>query len=203
VLRSERKRADILRAAEELFLARGYLGTSVDDVAAHARVSKPTVYAHFGNKEALFVEIVAAMTGDASDRVLHRASEAGDLDDDVARHLRAYAMRQLTVVLEPRLLQLRRLVIGEVARFPELASALFAAGPARAIAELTHVLAAYTERGLLRVDNPREAATHLNWLIMGSPLNEAMLLGDKGVPSKPALRRHIAEAVRIFVAAYS
>lgn len=112
-------------------------------------------------------------------------------------------MRQLAVVLEPRLLQLRRLVIGEVARFPELAGALFAGGPARAITELARVLVAYAERGLLRIDNPREAATHLNWLIMGSPLNEAMLLGDKSVPSKPALRRHIAEAVRIFVAAYS
>ncbi|MDN5748682.1 MAG: TetR/AcrR family transcriptional regulator [Pseudonocardia sp.] len=202
--RSARKRADILGAAEELFLAHGYLGASVDDVASRAHVSKPTVYAHFGNKEALFVAVVSAMTGDAGDRVLdHRAAESDELDDDVARHLRSYALRQLTVVLQPRLLQLRRLVIGEVARFPELADALFDGGPARAITELTHLVAAYAERGLLHVDDPRVAATHLNWLVMGAPLNVAMLLGDKGIPSEEALIRHVKEAVRIFVAAHS
>lgn len=199
-----RKRADILRAAEELFLAHGYLGASVDDVASRAHVSKPTVYAHFGSKEALFVAVVSAMTGDAGDRVHdHRACERGDLDDDVARHLRQYALRQLTVVLEPRLLQLRRLVIGEVARFPELADALFDGGPARAITELTSLVAAYAERGLLLVDDPPAAAKHLNWLVMGAPLNEAMLLGDKGIPGEEALLRHVTEAVRIFVAAHS
>ena len=68
--RAQRKRADVLAAAEELFLAYGYLGTDMDDLATRARVSKPTVYAHFGGKEALFVEIVSGMTGAASDSVL-------------------------------------------------------------------------------------------------------------------------------------
>lgn len=198
--RSAGKRADILGAAEELFLAHGYLGTNMDEVATHARVSKPTIYAHFGGKEALFVEVVSAMTEDASDRVHDRTTE---LDDDVARHLRAYATRQLSVVLDPRLLRLRRLVIGEVPRFPELAEALYAAGPARAVAELTHLVTAYAERGLLRIDDPHVAATHLNWLVMGAPLNEAMLLGDRGIPGKEVLLRHVTEAVRIFVAAHS
>lgn len=201
--RSVLKRTEILRAAEELFLAKGYLGASVDDVASRAHVSKPTVYAHFGSKEALFVAVVSAMTGDAGDRVHDHRIGADDLDDDVAGHLQRYALRQLSVVLEPRLLQLRRLVIGEVARFPGLADALFDGGPARAITELTGVVSAYAERGLLVVADPRVAATHLNWLIMGAPLNEAMLLGDKGIPDDEALRRHVTEAVRIFVAAHS
>ena len=198
--RTQRKRADVLAAAEELFLAHGYLGTNMDDVAARARVSKPTVYAHFGGKEALFVEIVSGMTGAASDSVL---ADPAPLDPDVSTHLREHALRQLAVVLEPRLLRLRRLVIGEVGRFPELARALFAGGPARAIAELSRIVAAYAERGQLRVADPHAAATHLNWLIMGAPLNEAMLLGDDAVPDDQALRRHVTEAVRIFVAAHT
>lgn len=196
--RSAGKRADILRAAEELFLAQGYPGTSVDEVAARARVSKPTIYAHFGGKEALFVEVVSGMTGGATDQVQDRPSE---VDDDVARGLRAFAMRQLTVVLDPRLLRLRQLVIGEAPRFPQLAEALFAAGPARAIGELARLVAVHAERGLLTVDDPRTAATHLNWMIMGAPLNEAMLLGR--VPDQEGLRRHVEEVVRIFVAAHS
>ncbi|RLV57110.1 TetR/AcrR family transcriptional regulator [Aeromicrobium phragmitis] len=202
--RSARKRADILAAAEALFLSRGYLGASVDDVARRAQVSKPTVYAHFGSKEALFVAVVSAMTGDAGDRVHDRRSwKPDDLGDDVAAHLQQYGLRQLTVVLEPRLLQLRRLVIGEVPRFPDLAKALFDGGPARAITELSGLIAAYAERGVLRVDDPHAAATHFNWMVMGAPLNEAMLLGDEGAPDELALQRHVTEAVRIFVAAYS
>jgi AcrR family transcriptional regulator len=198
--RSAGKRADILGAAEELFLAQGYLGTGMDEVAARARVSKPTIYAHFGGKEALFVEVVSTMTGGASDQVQNRTTE---VDDDVAGGLRAFATRQLTIVLDPRLLRLRQLVIGEAPRFPELAEALFTAGPARAIGELTRLVTAYAGRGLLRVDDARVAATHLNWLIMGAPLNEAMLLGHGAVPGHEALRRHVEEVVRIFVAAYS
>jgi AcrR family transcriptional regulator len=196
--RSAGKRADILRAAEELFLAQGYPGTGMDEVAARARVSKPTIYAHFGGKEALFVEVVSTMTGGATDLVQDRPTE---VDDDVTRCLRDFAVRQLTVVLDPRLLRLRQLVIGEAPRFPQLAEALFAAGPARAIGELTRLVTVHAERGPLRVDDPRTAATHLNWMIMGAPLNEAMLLGR--VPDREALRRHVEEVVRIFVTAHS
>lgn len=37
---------------------------------------------------------------------------------------------------------------------------------------------------------------------MSRPLNEAMLLGDRAIPSRAALRRHCREAVRIFLAGY-
>lgn len=50
---------------------------------------------------------------------------------------------------------------------------------------------------------PYVAPTYLNWLVMGAPLNEAMLLGDKGIPGEEALLRHVTEAVRIFLAAHS
>jgi len=60
--RSARKRNSLLLAATELFLEKGYDGTSMDDVAAKAAVSKPTVYKYFSDKERLFAEIVLAMT---------------------------------------------------------------------------------------------------------------------------------------------
>ncbi|MBM7831601.1 AcrR family transcriptional regulator [Agromyces cerinus] len=199
--RSERKRRAILAAAEDLFLRNGYLGTSMDELAELSEVSKQTVYAHFGSKESLFVELVSSMTAGAGDG-LHDLDEHPAPDGDVTGYLERYAADELAVVMTPRLLKLRRLVIGEVERFPDLARALYENGPARAIRSLAITMSALAERGLLSVDEPIEAATTFNWLVMGAPMNEAMLLGDGAIPDAAALRRHAAHAARVFVAAY-
>jgi len=195
------KHRAILDAAERLFLDNGYLGTNMEELAAIARVSKPTIYTHFGGKESLFVELVSSMTTAAGDKVHSRADEAAQ-NGDVERYLSDYAERLLGVILTPRLLQLRRLVIGEVSRFPELARALYVNGPQRAIASLAAVFEQLHSRGLLQIDDPFTAATQFNWLVMGAPMNEAMLLGDMAVPSPAVLRRHAQASARVFVAAY-
>ncbi|NOT73053.1 MAG: TetR/AcrR family transcriptional regulator, partial [Hyphomicrobium sp.] len=115
--RSARKRRAILGAATEVFLTGGYLGASMDEIAARSAVSKQTVYKHFASKEALFIEIVTGMTDEASGKVLNEMPDLGE-GKDLAEYLLNYAYRQLTVVLTPRIMQLRRLVIGEVSRFP-------------------------------------------------------------------------------------
>ena len=55
--RSTRKREAILDAATELFLTREYAGTSMEDIASAAAVSKQTVYKHFSDKQTLFREV--------------------------------------------------------------------------------------------------------------------------------------------------
>lgn len=199
--RSARKRAAILNAATEVFLRDGYPGASMDEIAALSAVSKQTIYKHFGSKEALFVEIVTSMTGAAGD-IVHNDVEDLGKDEDVKAYLEAYAWRQLSVVLTPRLMQLRRLVIAEVSRFPDLAEALYEHGPQRAVGLLAAMIERLAKRGLLTVDDPVMAATHLNWLVMSAPLNAAMLLGDRGIPRPAELKRQAEEGVRVFLAAY-
>ncbi|QUX27438.1 TetR/AcrR family transcriptional regulator [Nocardiopsis akebiae] len=199
--RSARKRRAILGAAEEVFLRGGYLGTSMDEIAALSGVSKQTVYKHFGSKEGLFVEIVTSMTSGAGDVVRDETPEP-DRVEDVEAYLRDYARRQLTVVLTPRLMRLRRMVIGEVARFPELARVLYECGPQRAIEGLAESFARLGERGLLAVGEPSRAASHFNWLVMSEPVNRAMLLGDEAIPTEAELCQHAEEGVRVFLAAY-
>jgi AcrR family transcriptional regulator len=199
--RSGQKRRAILDAATEVFLQKGYLATNMDEIAALAAVSKQTVYKNFPGKETLFLEIVSSVTNRASDRV---HSEMPDLaeGEDVAEYLQRYAYRQLSVVLTPRVMQLRRLVIGEVGRFPELARALFEGGPRRAMAAMAVLFERLADRGLLAIDDPAVAASQFNWLIMGEPLNRAMLLGDDAIPKSAELRRHAAAGVRVFLASY-
>ena len=61
--RSMAKREAILEAATELFLTREYAGTSMEDIAVAAAVSKQTVYKHFNDKETLFREVALGSVG--------------------------------------------------------------------------------------------------------------------------------------------
>ena len=184
-----------------MFLKSGYLGANMDEISAISGVSKQTVYAHFGSKEVLFVEVVGNITGEASNTV-HDSAPGSDHYADIAEYLLAYAVRQLTVVLTPRIMQLRRLVIGEVGRFPELARVLYERGPLHAMKTLARALERLSQEQRLKVTDPMVAASNFNWLIMAEPLNRAMLLGDEAIPTADELRRHAAEGVRVFLAAY-
>jgi TetR/AcrR family transcriptional repressor of mexJK operon len=199
--RSNRKRRAILEAATTAFLRNGYRGTSMDEIAALAAVSKQTVYKHFADKERLFSEIVVATVNEAGEpthaEVLN-LRDSGDLEAD----LRDLARRLLARVMQPRLLQLRRVVIGEAGRFPELGRTFYELGPGRTIAALADAFERFAERGLLELDDPALAAAHFNWLIMSIPLNQAMLFGQDDPPAPAQLDRYADTGVRVFLAAY-
>ena len=199
--RSDRKHQDILQAASAIFVAKGYEGTNMEEIAAKAGVSKQTVYKHFADKERLFSEIVTAEVDEIadpnSDEVL-KLRETGDLERD----LRRFARRQLRAVMEPRLLQLRRLVIGESGRFPQLGRLFYERGPGRTIDTLATMFERLASRGELELDDPRLAAAHFNWLVMSIPLNQAMLLGEDEPATSAQLNRYADAGVRTFLAAY-
>lgn len=56
--RKEARPAELLAAALDLFVEKGFAGTRLEDVAARAGVSKGTLYLYFANKEDLFKEVV-------------------------------------------------------------------------------------------------------------------------------------------------
>jgi AcrR family transcriptional regulator len=199
--RTDRKRAAITAAATELFLRDGYRGTSMDSVAAAAHVSKQTVYKQFADKEQLFIHVVRALVGATSDPV-YEAVRGLDATGGLEAKLRAVARRQLELVLQPELMQLRRLVIAEAERFPELGRAFLDQGPRRTMDALAEALGQLAASGRLRLDNPLVAAAHFNWLVMGAPLQQALLLGSDGVPLAAELDLWATAGVTTFLAAY-
>lgn len=199
---SMKKRVAILAAAEHAFLGGGYAAVTMDDIAESSGVAKQTLYAHFGSKDALFVELVMTMTRDAGDPVYADPTAVADLDD-LRDLLEGQLARQLDIVLNSRLLRLRRLVIGEVPRFPALAAALAEHGPQRAVESLAAQLTEADRLGIVTIPHPHAAATQLNWLVMGAPLNDAMLLGDQAVPRAGTRRTLVRRAVATFLAAYA
>jgi AcrR family transcriptional regulator len=66
------RREQLVSVGREVFAQRGYAGTSIEELAARADVSKPVVYEHFGGKEGLYAVVVDR----EMERVLDRFTSA-------------------------------------------------------------------------------------------------------------------------------
>jgi TetR/AcrR family transcriptional regulator, mexJK operon transcriptional repressor len=204
--RSERRRLAIIEAATDVFLRHGYLGATTDEVAARASVSKQTLYKHFPDKRHLFAEVILNTTVQVveglSGAVAATLREARDADD-VRRALRAVADAWHGGLLQPDVLRLRRLVIAEADRFPELGRAWFDRGFDRTLVILGEALKALADRGLLHgVTDPTLAAYQFAGLVMYQPMNQVMFAGTEAVPTADDLDRIAAAAVDVFLAVY-
>ncbi|GLI01754.1 TetR/AcrR family transcriptional regulator [Phytohabitans aurantiacus] len=199
--RSARARQAILDAATAVFLEKGYKGTSMDEVAAVASVSKQTVYKNFTDKRSLFTEIIHRGL-DRIDDLFSDVTGALAVTEDLERDLVALARQFVANLTQPRLLQLRRLVIAEADRFPELGRSYYERGPEHVHALLADAFSKLADRELLVVDDPTLAANHFTWLTTSIPVNRVMFCGSGETFTRAELERFADEAVRVFLAAY-
>lgn len=195
------KREAILEAAQTAFLANGYEAVTMDAISRDSNVAKQTLYSHFGSKESLFLELVRSQTRSASERV-HSVPQIVAIGDDARTMLGRVLNEQLATVLAPNLLALRRLVIGLLPQFPDLARELHEHGAQRAIRSLADLIRRLAAAGLLVVVDVERAATQLNWLVMGEPINRAMLLGDRAARDDLDIAEHVDASLDVFLAAY-
>ncbi len=191
----------ILEAAATLFLRNGYPGTSMDEIAGLAGVSKQTVYTHFADKQRLFTALVLRNT-ERVDEFVDAMSVALQDTQDVEKGLRQLARRYLSSVLQPQVLQLRRLMVGEAGRFPELAETYYERVPARTLEALASQLKGLDQRGLLRLAEPRLAADHFAALVLWVPLDQAMFRANDPEFTADQLERFANSGVDVFLAAY-
>jgi TetR/AcrR family transcriptional regulator, mexJK operon transcriptional repressor len=201
--RSERKRQVIIKAAAEVFVRHGYLGATTDAIAARASVSKQTLYKHFADKEQLYAEVIL----DASTGVLDALSSAtaSTLQDaqDVRKALRALADSFLSALLQPDYVRLRRLVIAEADRFPDVGAAWFEGPFDRSLVLVGEAMQRLADRGLLRsLGDPTRAAYQFAGLVMYQPMNQVMFAGTDVIPPADKLNRIADSAVDTFLATY-
>ena len=115
---TEKKRLDILAAAQEEFKEKGFLGASMDSLAKRAEVSKRTVYNHFPSKEVLFHNIVKQLCDSFSQAVNIEYQTNKPLDEQ----LYIAAMSEIKLLASDCFLDLNRITLAEFIRSPELAS---------------------------------------------------------------------------------
>ncbi len=198
--RSAAKRAAIVEAATGLFLNKGYDGASMDDVAAAANVSKPTVYNHFADKEELFADVVQA-TADNVDGLVRMVAETLGGAEDMRDGLTELARLFIAAIMRPQTLKLRRLVIANADRFPEVGLRWYSQGFERVLTTLASCFEQYGRQGALCINDPRLAAEHFVGLLLWIPVNRAMFTGNHR--SKRAdLDRYADAAVNAFLSGY-
>ncbi len=199
--RWDRKHRLIVEAAAATFLANGYAGTSMDDIAATAEVSKQTVYKHFADKKQLFADVVLATT-DQVTAVAEMVSAALADATNLEQGLSELARSLLTTLMQPEMLRLRRLVITTADQFPEIGTAWYQQGFGRVLAALASRFTDLTGRGLLHADDPLLAAHHFAGLLLWMPVNQAMFTGDH-TSSKAGLESYADTAAKTFLRAYA
>jgi TetR/AcrR family transcriptional regulator, mexJK operon transcriptional repressor len=200
-VRSARKRQTILSAGQQLFLRNGYQGTSMDQVAATAAVSKQTVYKHFGEKRELLFAIVTDALDSTASSIRNRITALAD-SADFESDLAALAADYLRAVLQESVVQLRRLVIGEANRVPELARLYYEHAPLRTLTALSEAFAKLHDRGILHTPQPALAAEHFAFLIVGRPIDQALFDGAVTVLADVDVDAHTKAGVDVFLAAY-
>jgi TetR/AcrR family transcriptional repressor of mexJK operon len=196
VLMAGRKGALILDTARQMFLERGYDATSLDDVAAASGVSKTTVYNNFEDKEGLFSAVVLSVT-ERAEQIISELGATLSGDEPVAGRLTAVARALAYGVLNPAVVQLRRLAISEALRFPGIVTAYWDRAPARTLALLTESFTQMAAQGELDTDDPAAAAALFAYAVLGLYQDQALLQ-----PSRPLVRADIDEHVEKMVTAF-
>ncbi|MEQ1499113.1 MAG: TetR/AcrR family transcriptional regulator [Novosphingobium sp.] len=137
------RRADILLAARDVFNARGFAGTRMDDIARSAGLSKAALYLQFASKQALF----EAMVEELIEAMLPRAVPADFGDLPAGQILRNFIQFMSARVMASDLAFLPRVIIGEGANFPELAKFYHSHVISRGMTILERIVRHGIERG--------------------------------------------------------
>ncbi|MGQ0698695.1 MAG: TetR/AcrR family transcriptional regulator [Panacagrimonas sp.] len=192
------KRAAILAAAKKLITARGLAGTSMEDIAAEAGVSKLTVYSHFQNKEELFQQTIFSKCNDHWPEVLF---------DTLARQplrsrLSMIGLGFLELVNSEEVLSLYRLLAADGNAPGKFGRLFWEAGPERTMQRFAQVLEVASRAGELSVPDPRQAAAHFFVLLKGEYHIKSLV--GAAPPLEAAKRQaHVEEVLDLFLRAYA
>jgi AcrR family transcriptional regulator len=183
-----------------VFLKKGYQGASLDEIAEVAPASKPTIYAHFPGKEALFEAVVA--------RVLEGLTNFEGFEPKgrtVQDKLASLGSEVVERFIEETL-GITRATIAEAERFPALSRHVHEAGRDQAAAAVSHVLTDATltlSRGSKGPFGPKRSLTtaqiFMDLILL--PMLMRALMGEGAKDLRSELPTFVRERVSFFLAA--
>lgn len=194
--------ARILDAARRVFLEHGLAGASIDEIAARARAGKPSIYARFPGKEALFGAVVMNNCATAIESFESSVPSGATIDERLANA----GTTILHWILSSRTIDLMRVSISEAHRFPDLASNVHHMARQRGEDAVGRLLSEAAQSDPLRVVPafaPERLATTARFFIdlVVFPLITRALFGDRLESLRAEIELHVARTVAFFLAA--
>lgn len=197
IVRKGRKFDQVLEGARSVFMADGFEGASVDDIARAAGVSKATLYSYFPDKRLLFMEVAntecARQSQDAIDNIDVTAAPR-DVLCQVGRHFLKFITSKFGQ-------QVFRICVAESDRFPEIGRAFYKSGPERMRAEMGEYFRAAVERGELQIEDFTLAADQFGELCKAD-IWPRLMFGVIDTVTDADINRVVDSAVETFLARY-
>lgn len=193
---SQRKRAAILSAAKQEFLAQGFSQTSMDQISERAGASKRTVYNHFSSKDALFTAITMDLLEQIHTAMQIRYDPARPLDEQ----LRQVAVNEIEVLTGSEFVGMFKVLLAESFASPDMAQQVLAEAQDQPSPVNVWIQAA-TNDGRLSVDDPDLAAGQFLSLLKGA-FFWPVVTGYGDAPTGEAANSVIDGAIRMFLDHY-
>ena len=195
----------ILDAAQRVFLERGLEGASVDEIAEAAHAGKPTIYARYPHKEALFAAVMERMVRRRT-AILAAGRLSAEAGSTIEERLTIFATLILKTALVDETIDLVRAAIAEARRFPNLASSVHRLIRERGANEIAGLLGELAESGdvartpALASDRLLEAAQRFAELVVQPTIMRA-LFGEDLATLRNEIGPQVRQAVNFFLAA--
>ncbi len=196
-VRKGRKYDQVLDGARAVFMADGFEGASVDDIARAAAVSKATLYSYFPDKRLLFMEVANAECARQAQGAVDNIDLAAP-PEEVLRQAGHHFLRFITSTFG---LQIFRICVAESDRFPEIGQQFYNSGPAVMRTEMAAYFKEAEARGELRVDDHILAADQFGELCKAD-IWARLIFGVSGSVSDAEIDRVVEGAVKTFLARY-
>jgi AcrR family transcriptional regulator len=190
------KNEAILDAAIEVMSEQG-LGAPLAEIARRACVSKQTIYNHYGSK----AELARAM----SERRAHEVAEVLDAPgaiENPAETLAGYARLLMRAVLNPRGMAVYKMAMQASASMPDVAQAIYEAGPRASRLRLAEFLRLETAAGRVRTPDPLQAAEFFAGMVLGRYQTPSLLGVAIGL-TEDEIEQVSREAAARFMRAYA
>ena len=196
-VRKGRKYDQVLQGARQVFMADGFEGASVDEIARVAAVSKATLYSYFPDKRLLFMEVANAECARQSQEALDSIDTSAP-PREVLNQVGHHFLRFITSTFGQ---QIFRICVAEGDRFPEIGRSFYNSGPAVMRAEMAAYFAEAAARGELVIDDYVLAADQFGELCKADIWTRQIFGVSKSV-SDADIDRVVEGAVEMFMARY-
>ncbi len=193
-IRGGGKKEQILAAADQLFMQKGYTHVSMDEIAHATPVSKPTLYSHFADKAALF-EAVITYRCNYFLQDLTATLDPAQFEKSLQRFGEVY----VAMLTSKQAIMTHRSIIAEQGHFPAIGQLFYDNGPRRSRELITGFFTTAQKKNKLGGAVAPELLADMFMSTLKGYMHLEVLLGLKAPPSAAAIKTRVQQVVNAFM----